>query len=230
MNSYLLILGVAAIPFGFIVYQVYYWMYWHAPVPRIIFQRLMNASDRSKGILKDISGYIEWEKIFCRPLKVPPETAYKEGFFGLKDIDVMRKYQHNWALAQSLWYFALCNERYAPVANILEKRFQFLNDIYHSLGACIIALNGTYFVYLLTYEVRMVLHDGLLFSRGMAAALNLILVIAMIFIFRRGRRDSFYALTMLMHDIIGVGISSESTIQELETTLCKEQPSANTFQ
>jgi len=51
IDNNLLALGVVSIPFGFLIHQLYYWMYWYAPVPSLFGTRIVDPVDRGREIL-----------------------------------------------------------------------------------------------------------------------------------------------------------------------------------
>src|SRR5574341_655890 len=64
MSDLVIPLGVAAIPLGFITYQVYYWMYWYVPIPSIARRKFIDPVDRGREILSGVKGQIDFKEIF----------------------------------------------------------------------------------------------------------------------------------------------------------------------
>lgn len=209
-------LGAAAIPMGFIIYQIYYWVYWYVPIPSIARKNFADPVDRGREILSGVRRQVDFKIVFDNPLVETESTAFSKPIpwipFSFKSVKTMTLYRKNWHLAESAWYLALSDERYKNTAEFLEKRNQFLGDIYHSLGACYNALFIAYLFYLVSV-VRISVHETPSFitvlfvsraivRRGISVVLNTIILITMYYIFRSGRIASFDALLTLKHDVI----------------------------
>lgn len=212
INALLLLLGVISIPLGFITYQLYYWLYWYVPIPSIARKKFVDPLDRGKEILSGVKD-VDFYKIFGSSINDDtPKTAFRKwGFIYYKSIEVMRKYRENWHLSDSVWYLALADDRYKNTAGFLEKRNQFLGDIYHSLGACGIGLIIAYSGYLFTaiyvlYSELNVINTGdfnrAIILRVVSLFINSIILIVVSRIFKGGRMASFEALLQLKHDVI----------------------------
>jgi len=232
-NDFSVPLSIATIPLGFFVYQIYYWLYWYAPVPYFVGRFVLNPVDRGREILDAVKEQIDFKMLFDHPLN-PTEEVYQPRKFlfshlRCKSARVMQKYRENWHLSDSVWYFALADERYKSTAEFLEKRNQMIGDIYHSLGASYTALIIALFSYLALFayvtviEIMPCLSDfALLLSTGTPTAylagvlklvcavslrvlvvtLNSAIFVAIFKVFNSGRMASFDALLSLKHDVI----------------------------
>jgi hypothetical protein len=206
----LLILGVVSIPIGFILYQLYHWAYWFIPFPALWKLKLYNPKDRGREILSGTE-HLDFNAIFGQTLYSAPSSAYKKWwFFYHKSTDIMTRYRQNWNLADSAWYLALANEKYKNVNDFLERRNQFLGDIYHSLGACQIAILLSYFTYILTalfvlFKETTVITTfslSMIVCRIASFLINTLAFFLLYAIFQKGRLASFDALYSLKHDVI----------------------------
>jgi hypothetical protein len=230
MQEFIVPLGVATIPMGFLIYQVYYWLYWYAPIPYFIGRFAIDPVDRGKEILAWVEEHVDFGELFGHSLN-PTEEPYKRGKLGIlrKDTRVMRSYRENWHLSDSAWYLALADERCETTAELLEKRNQLLGDIYHSLGASYTALTLAFvaYLFLFAYVTFIELPPGLiksyfnlstripkvcmrtiaelilaLFLRIISVLLNCAIFVAIFRTFKGGRMASFDALLSLKRNVI----------------------------
>jgi hypothetical protein len=243
-NELLVPLGVATVPLGFLIYQAYYWLYWYARIPHIVGRFLVNPVDRGSEILDGVSEHVDFKSLFDHPL-IQTRDPYQRRRILLfhprfKDAKVMQEYRQNWHLSDSVWYWALADERYESTAEFLEKRNQMISDIYHSLGACYTGLLMAFVVYLLLFacvtlsaipirlgEFITLLQTGApitwllaisnlawtLLLRTCSVVLNSLVFVAVFGLFRGGRMASFDALLSLKRDVI--------------TTVLLDKPRAN---
>jgi len=249
VNDLLLPLAGIAIPLGFIIYQLYYWVYWDVPVPYLFRGIFINPRDRGREVLKDVEGHVDFKQIFDHALIDAPKVPIvkKWGLIPYKSRKVMMQYRQNWHLADSAWYLALSDERYKNTAEILEKRHQFLSDIYHSLSACYTALAVAYLGYISTFGYISLVEAHtflsrltLLLSRTTATQGLIVTTIATILkatilrlvsftinatilysatrMFRSGRTASYTALTSLKHNVITNVMLSKPTKLSGEVT------------
>jgi hypothetical protein len=232
VNDLLLPLGAASIPIGFLIYQFYYWSYWYLPIPSLAKRNIADPKDRGREILSAVKEHVDFGPIFFKHLTPTPETAFKEwGPIYYKSAQTMAEYRENWHLADSVWYLTLTDDRYKNTAEFLEKRNQFLGDIYHSLGACYHALTCAYVLYLLTF-LYISVHEIVVFLSGpapkfsvdilaiilpvvvfrlAALTINSVVFILVFAMFRGGRIASFDALLALKHDVITYAMLNKPT-------------------
>lgn len=178
--SVALALGVAGIPIGYLIYQMYFWGFWRAwkwPfVPGWVV-----PLDRGTEILKDLPILDDLYRWTGRKLKELPESinwtpkAFK--YFPLsflttwiriipfsstsdwqkargESIDPRRieiDYQDNWALAGFAWYKAILS---TDTPQIIENQLSYMFDTFHSLGTVRTALLSAYFLYI-CYDLIM---------------------------------------------------------------------------
>ena len=142
-------IGIIAIPFGFVIFQLYYWMYWHAPVPSFA-QRFIFSNDRARDILGDVEDHPVIKRKFHREIVKGADVAYERGK-PFRSSKIMDNYRENWSLLESIWYYCLNKSKYENVKNYLEVRVQCLSDIYHSLGASMVSLVGAYTLFLVWF-------------------------------------------------------------------------------
>ncbi len=233
MKDLLLELAAIAVPLGFIMYQIYYWIYWYAPVPYIIGKFVFSPGDRGNEILSSVANHPRFPELFESTVSQTNRSVYaKNRWYSLKNSEVMSAYRTNWELSDSVWYLALSNKRFEQIVEPLEKRNQFLTDIYHSLGVSYTALVLAFLGYLgitatitlgevqtlLSYLVLpgstksvmefvgviIMLWEPyrLLISSLISLRLNFILFVLFFAMFRGGRKASFGALLRLKHDVI----------------------------
>jgi len=220
MSESLLPLAAIAVPLGFIIYQLYHWVYWFAPVPSFLGRRLVDPVDRGAEILSAVRDQVDFKQIFDDPLLDAPKVAFeKYGHVAFKSTKTMEQYRKNWNLSDSAWYLALADERYRNTADFLEKRHQFLGDIYHSLGSCYHAVALAYAGYILVFGYVSLVEVGALpaqfaspFSgttvtqgiilRLISFTINSAVFLLGVIILRGGRMASFDALLALKHDVI----------------------------
>jgi len=195
--SFLTILAGLGIPIGFLIYQIYFWIYWNLPLP------VKNPDDRGYTILKDCS--LEWKKLVGYDIDsdahLNPGKSIQLGpfRFAIKTRDLLHRYQHNWLLADFAWYQTLVLND----AKWLDDRTTVLVDIYHSLGASLVSLwlgYGIYFIY------DVIMHRGLI-AQGQivyvwAAVFNFPLLILLTIILRFNRTDTLRTLEAMKHDFI----------------------------
>lgn len=171
MSNQVIPLGVASIPLGFIIYQLYHWAYWFIPIPSFSRFAVADPGDRGLTILSGVKDSVDFKKIFGYSISITPPSALKKWFvLYYKDTKVMDNYRKNWHLSDSAWYLALSDGRYKDTLEYLEKRNQMLSDIYHSLGACTVAVVLGYFFYTIIYVYidfnAVVSSLGILSSQG----------------------------------------------------------------
>jgi hypothetical protein len=221
----LLTLAAIAVPVGFIIYQLYYWVYWYAPIPSLFGRRFIDPVDRGKEILDAVKDQVDFKQIFDNPLlKDTPESPFeKHGHLYYKSARIMGLYRKNWHLSDSAWYLALADERYKNTATFLERRNQLISDIYHSLGACYHAVTLAFLGYSFVFGYVSLVEAGAFFSRPtppapsttiaqeiilpvilrlMSFTINLAIFLLGTRILRGGRIASFDALSSLKHDVI----------------------------
>ena len=68
IDSNLLALGVVSIPFGFLIHQLYYWMYWYAPLPSLFGAHIIAPVDRGREILDGLQYNVDFKWLFAHPL------------------------------------------------------------------------------------------------------------------------------------------------------------------
>jgi len=240
VKDLLLPLGVITIPFGFTIYQLYHWLYWSVPIPSLFRRTFIDPGDRGKAILDPVKDCADFERIFDKRLvDAPPDPFKKWGPIWYKSPKVMRDYRENWHLADSAWYLALSDERYKNTAEFLEKRHQFLGDIYHSLGACYVALAIAYPFYILTLGYITFAEARTFFSglmplllsaattrqviltatvlRLISLTINSAITLVAFRMFRFGRMASFDALLDLKGDVITNVMLNKPTKTSRET-------------
>lgn len=145
-------LAGAGVPFGFVIYQVYFWTYWSAPLPC----RWRRAVDPAQPIM--VFAKQDWGREFSRRMRrTPPSACGRRRLLGfdVNSARILRVYQDNWHLADAVWYRAL-RESGAPrsVVQSLIGRADFLGDLYHALGATVIVAYGSLMAYVCWEFVR----------------------------------------------------------------------------
>lgn len=196
--SFLTILAGLGIPIGFLIYQIYFWIYWSLALP------VKCPEDRGYSILKDCT--LDWKQLVGYDIDAdahqsPGKVIFRLGplLLTLKTRGLLHQYQHNWLLADFVWYrVLLLND-----ATWLEDRATVLTDIYHSLGSSLVSLWLSYAIYF-AYDVIM--HRGLI-AQGQtvyvwAAVVNFPLLIILTVILRFNRTDTLRTLVALKHDFI----------------------------
>lgn len=194
----LTILASLGVPIGFLVYQVYYWLYWQVPLP--FFKR---PEDRGYSVLKDSK--IDWQSLVGYSMDEEAHLAKGREIriikwrFYIKDRALLERYEHNWRLATIAFYLTAQQSK----AEITAKHVEMLADIYHSLGATSISLWCGFFSYLI-YEVGMhrtqVLGGEWVFLA--ASMLNFAIILLITSILRFNRAITLRALIALMHDTV----------------------------
>lgn len=196
--SLLTALAGLGIPVGYLIYQIYFWIYWSIPFP------IKNPEDRGYSILKDCN--VDWKALVGYELdREAHRSAGKEiiriGKFKVyvKTRGLLKRYQHNWLLAEFAWERAL----WLNDAEWLDRRAIILSDVYHSLGASLLSLWLGYGIYLV-YDV--VMHRSYIMAgdRGYLVAIgfNLIPLVLFSIILRFNRTDTLRSLEALKHDFI----------------------------
>lgn len=214
----LLATGVAGMPIGFLLYQLYYAMYWRAPLflrewPRdkgfwilrgidTDYQRLFQEPPPFRTSFYDDEDdrepfrfTVRWRAFWANPLD---RNSFLE-LLGLTTRDAAFRYRQNWWLEESLWYRIILDND----AGLLETRATFMADVYHSLGAAFIALWAGVVMY-----VGLFFHTGGLSSRPLpswiiGATLILILVLLLSWVLRSTRRTTRWnLLTLKRHGIL----------------------------
>jgi hypothetical protein len=130
--SLLLAISAAGLPTGFLIYQIYFWVYWSFPFPTVF--GLGQPLDRARDILKDVLD-IDFDRLAARDWDETPESATTWKAFGLvkigvKDPEIMTRYRDNWLLANFVWHKTVVDNGLEP----LETTAQGYSDVYHSLG------------------------------------------------------------------------------------------------
>ena len=211
VRDILLPLAGAAIPGGFLIYQLYHWLYWHAPVP-YEWRFLNKPWDRGKETLSNVLN-CDWESRFgCTVIDTPEHPFSMKVLFidGLKNPTIMKQYQQNWELTESIWYLAVAQGEFdATIRAQLLQRAHFLMDIYNSLGACQVALALAVVFTLVSIILAPVLGDGL-FAKTNNSLINLAIYFVVIvpvalgiyFMLRQGRMDSYRTLLSLRRNIV----------------------------
>lgn len=201
------------IPIGFLLYQVYYWLYWRIPIP------FKTPRDRGHDILKDIP--VHWRAWVGYDLDADAhlstgKTILALGRFALRirTHDLLKRYQHNWVLAENVWDILLWRHN----ARWLDARAEVLSDTYHSLGTGLISLVLGYVAYLL-YDLMMhrtlILVGDLSYFSG--ALVNLLILGVLVTIFRFTRADTLRSLVAYKHDLIAYFCSLPETETPADT-------------
>jgi hypothetical protein len=202
----LTVLAGLGIPIGFLIYQIYFWVYWGLPIP------FKNPEDRGYTMLKDCT--LPLQKWFGYEIDADahkaPGKVFRLGPIRLmfKTRELLKRYQHNWVLTDSVWHQLLLLKD----AKWLDDRALVLTDIYHSLGASLISLWLGFGIYL-AYDV--VMHRGLIAQGNivyiLAAIANLPILIALTDILRFNRTDTLRTLEAMKHDFITYCSRSEQS-------------------
>ena len=192
-------IAAAGLPVGFLIYQIYYWMYWVFPFPAIL--GLGQPEDRAQHILKDVLE-IDFDQIAAHLWNETPINAVSQKKFGpvkihFKDRKIMMQYRDNWLLATFMWNKTLLENKLQS----LEREAQGYADIYHSLGtgrwALVLAFGfHTYLAIAGTWgRLAQVLF-------WVALAINLFLVWLFFQVLTAARYDTLSTLLQFEHDII----------------------------
>lgn len=207
-SGFVLILGAAGIPIGYVLYQIYFWRYWQAF--RIPFGPLIVGQlDRSKEILSGVSLTQDevakgmslnvlfvprikyWNK--GGPLRyVLPKVHYVSrddlrqlGRSEFTASDFRIHVRKNWVTVLSFWY-----KRVAEPSSAINNYISYLFDIYHSQGATRAGLELA-FVLSLAYDLIAYFHENLVYWPVLLATLavnwSIFFIIFNIFASLRGR-------------------------------------------
>jgi hypothetical protein len=199
-----------AIPFGFLIFQVYWRIHWWDFPFNIVHH------DKGYKVLKD--AHIDFEKVVGIPLDTISTRAKRRRilfpFFVLnfledKPTDIVQRYQQNWYLADFAWYDTIRRHK----LEFLEDRAIFLGDVYHSLGATrtsLLLTTGIYFICDTIMMIGKLLHfiDGCwqeyLRLYGFPLVLNLVVIAPVLFFLTlsNAREDTLEDLITLKHHVI----------------------------
>jgi len=205
LGDYALPLAGAAVPIGFIAYQIYFWAFWSAALP----SWFRKAKDPARPILQFAKQ--NWGHEFSRHLRRSPEHACgRRKVLGMdaNSPRMLRVYQDNWQLAQAVWYRALQD---TPMpGELLEEligRATYLTDIYNGLGAAAMASLCGLIAYLLWEAItalRLVAQAGSLlpFAVMFVTTPGLLSTYALVRIMRHNRHNALWTLQSLMRDVI----------------------------
>jgi hypothetical protein len=197
MLAFLTILAGLGVPIGYLVHQIYHWLYWRVPLP---FGK--HPDDRGYAVLKD--SHTNWRRLVG--YSVDADARFEKGRrigigrwqIYIKDRRVLERYEHNWRLATAAFYF-IVQKNEEPV---LATQVETLADIYHGLGATLVSLWLAFFLYL-TYELSM--HRQEVFTQwgfAIAAGVNLLLLLVATRALHFNRYATLRALIALMHDTV----------------------------
>ena len=195
--AFLTVITGLGVPVGFLVSQMYFFLYWLVPVPL-----LKTPQDRGYTILRDCE--YDFARMFGRDLD--REAHCEKGRVvrigplqtTVKTRKILRRYQHNWTLVDSAWYWSL---RISPLPGV-QAHADFLGDMYLTLGTSLTAGCLAYLTYIL-YEVFM--HPGMLLqgiAPWVAFGVNGLLLVILVGMLRVTRHDTLCALERLKHDLI----------------------------
>lgn len=212
MLSFLTLIAGLGVPIGYLVHQIYHWLYWRVPLPF-----LKRPEDRGYAVLKDSKK--DWHSLVGYSidegarLEKGREIKIGKWHFYVKDRAVLERYEHNWRLATAAFYFVAQHTK----AEIVAKQVETLADIYHGLGATLVSLWLAYFSYLV-YDLGMhralILQGEWVFVLG--GLINLPILLLTTAILRFNRFTTLRALIGLMHDTV---TAYERSIQDYCKTL-----------
>jgi hypothetical protein len=198
MLTFLTLLAGLGVPIGYLVHQIYHWLYWRVPLPF-----LKRPEDRGYSVLKDSK--TDWQALVGYSMdegaRLEKGREIKIGKLHLyiKDRSVLERYEHNWRLATIAFYFIAQRTK----AEIVAKQVETLADIYHGLGASLVSLWLAYLSYLV-YDLGM---HRVLILKGewvflLSGLINLPLLLLTTAIFHFNRFTTLRALIGLMHDTV----------------------------
>jgi len=207
---------------GYVIYQLYFWVYWVFEVPSLI----LDPDDRGRSILRNMKRH--WSTEFGSGIAVnryTPDAAKAPGRFAwiipckVKNRHIMQDFQHNWLLADSIWYLALSTERYAPIAEHLLSRARFLGDMYHSAGTAIASLSLSW---ILCSCVEFVMYLLAPPQWKLQTALVSVATVGVAFLavwrtqrgLRRARHMTMWELESLKRNVITSGLSDDQAFVE----------------
>jgi hypothetical protein len=198
MLTLLTILASLGVPMGYLVHQIYHWLYWRVPLPF-----LKRPEDRGYSVLKD--SRTDWQTLVGYSvdegarLEKGHEIKASKWHLYVKDRAVLERYEHNWRLATIAFYFIAQQTK----AEIVARQVETLADIYHSLGATLVSLWLGYLLYLV-YDLSMhrppILQGEKAFFLG--GGVNLAILMVGTGILRFNRFAALRALIALMHDAV----------------------------
>jgi hypothetical protein len=197
-----LLLGIAAagLPIGFMMYQIYFWVYWAFPFPAIL--RLGQPENRAWDVLKDVLSEIDLRGVVERQWHEAPDDSTRKVTLGpfsirVKDREVMQKYRDNWQLADFLWHRTIVQNK----VDSLERKTIALSDVYHGLGTCRWSI-----VFAVAVHVSASVAAGLRYLGNwrlwLAFAANTGLAVLFFAAFHSARYDTLSALLQFKHDFI----------------------------
>jgi len=198
-----LLLGIAAagLPIGFLIYQIYFWMYWVVPVPGVlgVGQPLNRAEEILKDVLPDLDlrnlAEREWEETEDTPLRPAKFGPITVGFVRVKDRSIMMDYRNNWLLVNFLWHRMIVERQ----AHSLERVASGLHDIYHSLGT---ARWAVLLGFGLHTVVTVVSNRSLCTQAWLALLVNGFLTVLFFRAFHAARYDTLAAIIQFKHDFL----------------------------
>lgn len=215
MLTFLTLLAGLGVPIGYLVHQVYHWIYWRVPLPL-----LKRPEDRGYSVLKD--SRTDWQTLVGYSvdegarLERGREIRIGKWRLYIKDRPVLERYEHNWRLATIAFYFIAQQTK----AEIVAKQVETLADIYHSLGATLVSLWLGYFFYLV-YDLGM--HRALILKGEwvflLSSLINLPILLLTTAILRFNRFTTLRAILGLMHDTVTA--FERSLREDHNETLCK---------
>lgn len=193
-------LAAAGLPTGYLIFQVYFWVYWVFPFPKLLGLQL--PRDRGRMILKDVTD-VNLRDMVGRALDMTtPETPTKRWWIvKYKDPKVMERYRHNWLLQNFIWRKTLIENN----AESLEATAVHYSDIYHSLGAARWSLVLAFLLHASTYVCTVLvphLHSPMAPRSWLTPISNLVLAIILFAALTVARYDTLTTLIQFKHDFI----------------------------
>jgi hypothetical protein len=204
----LVAITAAGLPIGFLLSQVYSWVYWVFPFPAIV--GVGTPHDRARDILRDVMDDIDWEemlgvgRVLDKQTPLTPTRWLKTRFItiGVKDPATMVRYRYNWLLQEFLWQKTLLEND----AEWLDETAAHYSDIYDSLGT-------TRWSLVLAFLVHTLRHVYLTPGQPLMAqwsdvkwwlllTVNLILVTFLFRALTSARYEVLEALIQFKHDFI----------------------------
>lgn len=197
-----LLLGILAggLPIGFVIYQIYFWVYWVVKFPEIL--GLGHPLDRSWPILKDVIDELDLKQMAGREWRKAPETATRETEFGplrirFKDRKVMENYRDNWLVVNFLWHKLIAENQLQS----LENTAMTLHDIYHCLGTARYSVSLSFGFHTFATIVCN-WPPSLQLSLWLPLLLNGGLTVIFFSAFHAARYDTLAAILQFKHDFI----------------------------
>jgi hypothetical protein len=195
----LLAIAAAGLPVGFLIYQIYFWVYWAFPFPAVL--GLGQPLDRARDILKDMLD-MDFHQLVEREWdETPPSATIWRTFgplkIGTKDRKVMMRYRDNWLLANFLWHKTVADNE----VEFLETTAQGYSDVYHSIGSARWSLVLAFGLHLCTavmstWPQRDQLHMWI------PLLISLFLTVVFFRILTAARYDTLATLLQFKHDFI----------------------------